>query len=323
MSGNQERQPKDVLPTGAEWERLTVVPGKRDAFLEDLYFRESWAELAGHFGGRLMPLLGSVAIMNVKPDAVVGRRMKPILEFVTRHGLLPIGCAAFQLTRHSMRDLWRYDWNVYPVDRLAFSTLWYTEVDILMFVLQDLRPQGSLPASVRLAKLKGTSVPEKRTAGDMRTVLRPPNRFLNFVHVADEPADIVRELGIFFDRPERQALLRDVEKHLGVDRTADVLAAIDRIEARYPAHDLDFEASLQRLEKASAVSTESAARLRALRAEGGRTGWDELCAMIDRSAPGAGRWDFISVVSTVLWYERPEPVDLFPAVDPALWTREG
>ncbi|MCP3102431.1 hypothetical protein LZ198_26515 [Myxococcus sp. K15C18031901] len=323
MSDNLEPRPEDVLPTDAEWERLTVVPGKRDAYVKDLYFRETWADVAERFGDQKLSLLHSVAVMNVKPDAVVGRRMKPILEFVTRHGFLPIGCAPFQLTRHSMRDVWRYDWHVYPVDRLTFSTLWYTEVDILLFVLQDLRPQGALPASVRLAQLKGSSVPEKRTAGDMRTLLRPPNRFLNFTHVQDEPADIVRELGIFFDRPERRALLRDIERNLGVDRSADVLAAIDRLEARYPAHDLDFEASLQRLERASAVSADNAAKLRALRAAGGRTGWEDLCAMIDRSAPGAGRWDFIAVVSTVLWYERPDPVDLLPAVDASRWTRTG
>jgi len=323
MSDNQEPRPEDVLPTDAQWERLTVVPAKREAYEKDLYFRETWADLAGHFGDRLVPLLGSIAVMNVKPDAVVGRRMKPILEFVTRHGFQPIGFAPFQLTRHSMREVWRYDWHVYPVDRLAFSTLWYTEVDLLLFVLQDLRPQGPLPASVRLARLKGSSVPEKRTAGDMRTLLRPPNRFLNFTHVQDEPADIVRELGILLDRPERQALLHDLERSLGVDRTTDVLAAIDGIEARYPAHDLDFEASLLRLEKVAAVSAGDAEKLRRLRAEGRRTGWDSLCAMIDRRASGVDRWDFIAVVSTVLWYERPDPVDLLPAVDPTLWTRAG
>lgn len=319
MIGSRDMKAADLLPTPSEWERLSVVPEKRDAFAKDLYFRECWADVAGIFGNARMSMLGSIGILNVKPDAVVGRRMTGVLEFVIEHDFLPIAAAPLRLTRHSIRELWRYDWHVYPVDRLAFSTFWYTSTEVLMFVLQDISPQGFLPASVRLSQLKGHGLPEKRTSSDLRTVLRSPNGILTFVHVADEPLDVVRELGIFFDRPERKALLTEIKHSAGVNRYDDVLNNIARLEACYPEHDLNFSSSLSRLEKSLAVTAKAATYLRKLLSDGETLGWDDLCSMIDPATEEVDRWDFISVASHVIRLERDVSPDIFPSVDVDRW----
>lgn len=294
----------DLLPTSSEWEWLSVVPEKRDAFSKDLYFRDCWMDVARTFGVCTMGLLHSIAVLTIKPDAVVGRRMARILEFVMGHRFLPIAVASLHLTRHSMRELWRYDWHVYPVDRLAFSTLWYTSTEIPVIVLQDLQPQGSIPASVRLSELKGSAAPENRTDGDLRTLLNPPNRMLNFVHVAEEPIDVVRELGIFFDRTNRGALLTEIKDNVGVDRHRDVLDEIARIEVCYPKHDLDFSLSLKRLEESAAVTQIAAGRLKRLFSSGTKIGWDELCSMVDYRDGNICQWDFICVASSLIRLER-------------------
>jgi hypothetical protein len=183
---------------------------------------------------------------------------------------------------------------------------------------EDVVPHGSWPASLRLAQRKGHSLPARRRPDDLRSVLRPPNQILNFVHVADEPADIVRELGIFFDRRERRALLaalRDRHRH---DALARVAAAIAAVEAHQPAHDLDFAASLARLERAGSLDTAGAERLRRLHGTGATVSWDGLCGLIDPYSPGVVRWDFISVAAHVIRYERGS-AGLLPGVPTERW----
>lgn len=319
MIAIQDKKAIDLLPSASDWEHLSMMTEKRNAFSSDLYFRECWADMAQVFGARVTGTLGSIAVLNVKPDAVVGRRMTSILKFVVNSGFLPVAVAPLRLTRHSMRELWRYDWHVYPVDRLAFSTVWYTSTEILVFVLQDLRPQGFVPASVRLSQLKGSAVPEKRTPTNLRTVLRPPNRILNFVHVAEEPADIVRELGIFFDRPERISLLTQIEENAGVNRCDAVLEDIARLEARYPEHDLDLDSSLLRLEKSPHVTSATLAHIRKLLGTGAQLSWDELCSILDPATKNIDRWDFICVASNLLRIEREVFSHILPNVDINKW----
>ena len=66
-----------------------------------------------------------------------------------------------------------------------------------------------MPATVRLSNLKGGPDAATRGAGSLRSALRSANRLFTFVHTADEPADIVRELAVFFDRDERRRLLAE------------------------------------------------------------------------------------------------------------------
>lgn len=309
----------DPLPTHREWERLSVVPEKRDAYSKDLYFRACWATMTEVFGAHSIGMLHSLAVMNMKPDAVVGRRMARALEFVVGWGFLPIAAAPLQLTRHSMRELWRYDWDVHPLDRLAFSTFWYTSAETPVFVLQDVRPQGSIPASVRLSQMKGSAAPEKRGPGDLRTLLSPPNRILNFVHVAEEPADVVRELGIFFDRAERRTFLNEIKNNVGVDRRGRMMDEIARLEARHREHDLDFFASVRRFEESAAVRREVAEYLRMLFRGGEKLSWDDLCSIVDPAAEKVDRWDFICVASNLIRFEREVYEGTFPSVAVDKW----
>ena len=45
----------DRLPSGATLERMSVVPEKRAAFVNDLYFRECWADLLKEWDVEIMP----------------------------------------------------------------------------------------------------------------------------------------------------------------------------------------------------------------------------------------------------------------------------
>jgi hypothetical protein len=304
------------MPTPDEWPRLSTVPEKRAAYDADLYFREGWADVRDVFGDRAPAALHGLAMLAVKPDAVVGRRLPRIVDYLAEHGFVPVGAARFGYTRHSTREIWRYDWHIYTVDRLHLCTFWFPANDVLLVVSRDARPVPGLPASVRLCALKGNGDPAQRAPHHLRTKLDPPNRILNFVHVADEPADLVRELAILLERPHRLRFLGELRTHLGTDRTEQVRADIAALEADYPAHDLDFAATLARL--APAVGEATAARLGALAETGERIGWDELAELVPFER--VDRWDVIVAASFVVRNERPVPHALMPSVSPAAWT---
>lgn len=309
----------DGMPTEEEGRQLSVVPEKREVFGYDLYFREGWADLLAVFGDDAADVLGGLAMLVVKPDAVVGRRLGLIMEYLADNGFVPVATTRFGYTRHSMREVWRYDWHIYTVDRLQLCTFWYLTNDVLLFLSRDVRPEAGLPATVRLCELKGVGDPAQREPRHLRTKLDPPNRILNFVHVGDEPADIVRELAIFLDRPERLRFLEDLRKHLADDGTARAQAEIAAIEADCPAHDLDIEATLERL--APVAGDAAIARLREVVEGGDRIAWDELAGLVpfDR----VDRWDVIVTASFVLHNERPVPHALLPAVSPEAWIAQA
>jgi len=310
----------DILPNNDLWRTLTVVPDKRRAYEEDLYFRETWSEWLALGGGMdSAPSLASVALLCAKPDDVVGRRLEPMLAYAVEHGFKPIGAQTFGLTRHSMREVWRYDWHVYPSDRLAYCTLWYTSADTVAFLLRDARPVGYVPASVRLSQLKGNAIASRRRGDELRSVLKSPSSVLNFVHVPDEPVDIIRELGILFGYEQRRRLMNLILQPQAPDGTAAARAAIQQLEQRYQPHDLDRDASLQRLVRIGALSAAHAGRLAACIESGTRLSWAELCTIIDPAHPRIDRWDFLSIASDLIPLEREGVSGLLPGVIPAQW----
>ncbi|GAA4789147.1 hypothetical protein [Lysobacter hankyongensis] len=294
---------QDALPDDAQWRTLTASPEKRALFGQDLYFREAWADARAVLHGDPAASLSAFALLCAKPDAVAGRRLRPMLDYAIERGFAPVGVAGFAFGRHSMREIWRYDWHVYTVDRLRFSTLWYTSAPSLMFVLEDRSPEPGIPASVRLTSLKGNALASKRGPDDLRSRLAPPNQVLNFVHVTDEPADLIRELGILLESGARRDVLRWIRDR--PDGAMDAAAAIEALYASHAAHDLDPRASLRRLRDAGAIEDDAARRLEACLSAEEIVDWETLCALAPSHASADHRWDFISIASAVVPRERP------------------
>jgi hypothetical protein len=153
----------------------------------------------------------------------------------------------------------------------------------------------------------------------MRTVLEPPNQLLNFVHVADEPIDIVREIGIFFDRNERRAFLRSLREHRGADRSADARRVIADLERRHPAHDLNATASLER--RAASLAPGAKSRLAEALAKDERLKWSTIEALLGPPGEGPARWDFIAIASRLVEFERDVPLDVTPSMMFEGWQR--
>ncbi|MEV8535770.1 hypothetical protein [Streptomyces sp. NPDC051211] len=220
-----------------------------------------------------------------------------------------------------MRELWRYNWHVYTTDRLELMSLMHAPADSVLLILRDDRYDGVVPGSVRLADLKGSANPEQRGPEHLRSVLDPPNQIINFVHVADEPADVVRETGILLDRPGRRRLLREVASGRPEEAAARAATEIAEVEAACPASDFDLEEALTRLKAQAAGPADGAGvdRLRAAIASGAPLTWDELTGIVDPADPGTDFWDFVRIATSVLAAERPAGPDLLPPSSAAAW----
>lgn len=314
----------ESIPDEAQWERLTASDRKRELYGQDLYFRDAWADFGAVFTDPAADPLADLALFVFKSDGVAGRRMRPTLEFLAHQGFAIEASEAVRHNRHSMREVWRYDWNLYPADRLSLTTLMHSATQVPLLLLRDTRHDGVVPGSTRLSDLKG-SVDQEWGPDQLRSALRPPNRVINFCHIGDEPADVVRELGIFFDRPQRLEVLRRLRgRRVSADASgtaeAEALALVGQLERDWPAHDFDLAATLDRLSDSGRIRpADLAAIRRAAAGEGERLRWDELVAMFPPEPAGPGLWDFVLVASCVLPLERDGFKGLMPAPTGADW----
>ncbi len=309
-------RPPDPLPDDRQWRDLTVLPRKRRDYAEDLDFRECWWDLQELHGERAAAVLQPLALLSFKPDAVVGRRIPAALDYAAAQGFVPVAAGETGLGRHAMRALWRWNWNRFRVDRLDLCTRFFAATGTLVVLLAA--PPGPVPATVRLSNLKGGPDAATRGAGSLRSALRSANRLFNFVHTADEPADIVRELAVFFDRPERRRLLAEATGRAPADlRLAD---RVRRLEAAHPEHDLDARAALARLAGRPGGAA-GAAALEAALAAGEPLDWmriRELAAPLDVTVP-ADLWDLLAVAAELMVMEREEALDLLPTPTAQAW----
>lgn len=185
-----------------EWNQLTRMPSKSSLYQHDIYFRESLADARRMLTPGKPHVLACHATILVKPDAIVGGRVRALCSFLQEMGLEPIFWTPIPVGRLAARELWRYQWSAATLDRVALSDRLFAVCDSVFMLLRG-EATHPAPASVRLSATKGSPLPQERSPHELRAVLDSPNRMLTFVHVADEPADVVRDIGVLFERLER------------------------------------------------------------------------------------------------------------------------
>ncbi|MFG2428697.1 nucleoside-diphosphate kinase [Streptomyces sp. NPDC048590] len=278
---------------------LTADPDKRAAYRLDPYAREG-LELFRAPVDRAW--LYSTTFVVLKPDAIAGRRGHLVLDILEEEGWKPFAARPFVFDPLLTRELWRYQFNAASRQRIAVVDHLLGSGSSLLVLLRDTRRADGLPASVRLTAAKGAADPSAAHARDLRTRFGRVNGLFNFVHTADEPADLVRELRLFCYRTGtawlRAALTAVPPSGDGECPARTLLAGI---EAETPRHDLDSGRSLARLAArpdvwgglARECGTRESVRMWLSTLEEG-----EL-------PPGTARWDVLSVLTD--WIECNEP----------------
>jgi nucleoside diphosphate kinase len=306
--------------------RLSQDARKRELYGADTYYLESAEQLAA-MGGDLEDFAARHAGVLLKPDAVATRQLVPAIDWLVDNGWRIVAARACRMDRAMLRALWQYQWNVATPYRRRIADEFLTSTDSLVLVVR--RESGEpedVPASVRLTEAKGPTDPDARVPGQLRYLLGRYCYLLNLVHTPDEPADVVRELGVHFATPERAEVYADALA--GEDRQDTARALAQRLYAQTPERELAFEPAAKRLAVAvEALAAEGAAVGRGVLddlPEAGTTEpatWRPLIERVWRDALPVDPWDVCTAASYAFPMRRAGVEPVLAGTSPAEWLR--
>ncbi|WP_405496332.1 nucleoside-diphosphate kinase [Nocardia sp. NBC_00511] len=215
-------------------EQLTPSKEKVDAYLTDTYLLET-VDQTRRLGIDTERFAAEHALLLLKPDAIVARAVEPTLRWLSDNDFRVVEARRVVVDRHVARALWYFAWNIASPERRRLADLLVGISDVLVLVVHG--PVGELPTSVRLTASKGATDPRKRQPGELRHLLGRHNYLLNLVHSPDDPADVLRELAIYFDEHERAELFARAAD--GTDRSGVAAALAEELYAVTPARSFD------------------------------------------------------------------------------------
>lgn len=220
--------------------RLTPSPDKVAAYVGDTYVQET-AEQLERLGIDPIAFARQHSLLLLKPDAIVARSVEPTLEWLPANGFRVVAARRMTVNPHLVRALWYFAWNIASRERRRLADLLVGISDVLVLVVGA--PDGELPVPIRLTEAKGPTDPRRRQPGELRYALGRHNFLLNLVHTPDDPADVLRELAIYFDEDTRAEVL--AEALAGEDRSADAAAAAAHLYGTVPARSFEREEALR------------------------------------------------------------------------------
>ncbi|GII77162.1 hypothetical protein Sru01_21440 [Sphaerisporangium rufum] len=300
-------------------EHLSGLPAKRALYAADTYFREVLEDLRAACaadGGSVRRFCHDHTLLLFKPDAAVARKMRPGLELVAARGFSVVAATPVTMNRHSIRALWQYGYPAASRDRRDAADLYMTAGDCLLVLLA--RPGHARPASVLLSQEKGPARPEDCRPGQLRHELGGTGYQLNLLHAPDEPADLLRELGVLCDAPARALLYRQARARQDAAAPAHRLA--ERLEAAAPRAELRAGPVLRALHEAVAAALARRPRdvpaglpplLAAVRSGRSRD-WRGLLGLLDAGRIEITRWQRIVVATALLDPFEPGRQSLLP-----------
>jgi Nucleoside diphosphate kinase len=276
------------------WDLLTLSPDKREAFSRDAEFRYGFHRLSSA-GIDLNKLVRCYGVAVFKPEAFYSRKVEQGLQFLASKGYETVYAEIGEFTNSLIAQAWRYQLNPATPCRLDLLFRIGPRRPILTMLIRS--TESELPATLLLSELKGSV--KGRNPETLRGLLGGPTSFMNYVHVSDEPADVVRELPLWLS-PEGydsclQCLSSDTATTVGVDR-----ACIEEIYAGLEFSDMDPSATMGRLIGALRNGGAPEALLREMEAV--RDGRRPLVArtLIESArtyAPSCSKWDVYLVTS--------------------------
>lgn len=209
---------------------LTRNPQKPALYSREPYFREAFGDFENLLGAQTLTTVLRHGLIVVKPDGRALGKTSTVLDFYARHGFDVVDARPVTFTRSVWRSMWIYQMTQASVDRLLVNDLVIPGEGVAL-VLRD-TGDGALPAAVRLCALKGPARMEEQSEDCLRRVVGQPNRIFSLVHSADEPADLVREMGILFSQQERRAMAAAMRSGELSKEASRLLAAVRRADER-------------------------------------------------------------------------------------------
>ncbi|MEV6690289.1 hypothetical protein AB0M35_02260 [Micromonospora sp. NPDC051196] len=303
---------------------LSRIERKRELFAIDPYYRDAVADVVDVWGSLEAAVTDLYRCVPVvfRADAVVAGRLPQLVEILRGYGLTPVDAEIFRFDRRTTREVWRYQLNIATRDRLDVMDMIMPAADSLYVLFRHHAASSPVPSTVELNGIRGPSRPESRRANELRSLAGPAQEsVLTYVHMADEPADVLRELSVLFDRGTRLRMLSGLRAGTSSERLEPALRLL---AGQADPNTLDYGRALDRLDTLCAnaghggMADAVRVRVDVIRRGGGRD-WRGLLAAVAAVGLSWSHWDQVTVAARLsARHHNQEPA--IPDLDAGLWT---
>ncbi|MFS8184750.1 hypothetical protein ACMG4P_24775 [Pseudovibrio denitrificans] len=196
---------------------LSKSKSKSQLYSGDPYFRDTWDDLKTLFDSdaSIVEQFQDVSLVILRPDAIVNQRLEKFICIVKDMGLVPFFATSFIYSRHMVREGWRYQLNIATPERIEVMDMILSHAPSILIMFhktEKTKLDPHLPLTLQLSEMKGPSDPLKRSPSDFRSLLGDAQvSVLTYLHISDEPADVIREMGIFLSKQERLSCLSNLQ----------------------------------------------------------------------------------------------------------------
>lgn len=193
-----------------DWHALTRDESKIVRYSEEFFFRESllnWQMLVGESWAETC---ATCALVVVRPEAILEKKVDTVISSVERRGFLLVAIEGVNLSPLTSRVLWAHQWNITTLDRAVLVDYVNSAAKSVLMVFIDTKAQSGLRGSTRLTYHKGTSLPHERRSNHIRSEIGAKNHIFCSIHAADEPIDVIREIGVLASRDQQASLINSV-----------------------------------------------------------------------------------------------------------------
>lgn len=199
-----------------DWANLTHFTKKREYFSADHCFILSNKIGEYILNDKMAFLLKDYTLLMIKPESFLLNKLQEIFSLLEKYHFSPVYYKFCTVSCIKSAELWKYHWSAATFIRIIVSQKLMSFSEGLILVLKNTNRNEEF-ASSYLCSLKGSAIEANRKAHHFRSILKPLNRLLNYIHTADEPIDFIRELGIFFDWDELFRVYQDIKDNTILD----------------------------------------------------------------------------------------------------------
>lgn len=282
------------LSTSPPWERLTKQSHKAVLYGGEFVADNIWQSLMR--GGIGLDAFYRYTFLLIKPEGLARRLTAMIIDYLNRLGMSVVHSMPAPISRNVGHHIWRFQWNAATYDRVALTTFGNSLAPSLLLLLRD-TTSSTIPASVRLWAQKGSAHASRRRPDQLRSEIGMHNRMLGFVHTPDEPADIIRELGILYDDIQQRAI---VDRLISYGRAESAQADALRFEKNCLCHSVNPEEVIGRLVSSRPYFTK-------FWEDRSVNTWSlhELSQSFGLRQHESDDWDFLTVAAELIEHDRP------------------